>query len=122
MKKKQTYWDKLQSPKWQKKRLEVLNDRGFECENCGDSDTQLHVHHPTYIKGREPWEYSSDELMSLCDKCHVMAHAEIDLLTEKLNNIKLSSNFNCTSNLEIAGMLDAYSHDGPFDINIPNTC
>ena len=30
-----TYSDKLKSPKWQKKRLEVLNLRGFKCEKCG---------------------------------------------------------------------------------------
>ena len=71
-----------------------------------------------YIKGREPWEYEDYELMVLCNACHASEHDEIDLLTDKLNSIKLDSNFSFTSNMEIAGMLEAYSHDGPFSIMI----
>jgi len=107
-----TYWQKLQDPRWQKKRLEVLSDNNFACENCGSEDSQLHVHHPAYIKGRDPWEYEADELQSLCDSCHRQSHFEIDLLTSVLNEIKLHS----SSNMQLAGFLTAYNHDGPFNI------
>ena len=120
MEKKQTYWDKLQSPKWQKKRLEVLEYNAFQCQYCSEEDKQLHVHHPAYIKGREPWEYEKDELMVLCDKCHTNEHHDISLLTEKLNSIKLDVNLNSTCNMEILGLLEAYFHDGPFSIAICN--
>jgi hypothetical protein len=65
-------------PQWQKKRLERLEASGFECECCGDSESQLHVHHKGYIKGRKPWEYSDDQLEVLCGDCHAKTHAEID--------------------------------------------
>jgi len=40
-----TYRRKLADPRWQKKRLEILERDGFECNSCGDSSTELHVHH-----------------------------------------------------------------------------
>ena len=56
-----TYSDKLKSPKWQKKRLEILQRDNFTCFNCGDTERTLHVHHESYIKGKEPWDYTKEE-------------------------------------------------------------
>ena len=55
--------------------MEILNEAGFECECCGDTESQLQVHHGYYEKGKEPWEYEDDTLWCLCDKCHEKAHA-----------------------------------------------
>jgi hypothetical protein len=33
------YADLLKNPQWQKKRLEVLEASGWECEMCGDKTT-----------------------------------------------------------------------------------
>ena len=74
MKTQKQYWQKLQDPRWQRKRLEILNRAEFCCESCGDSESQLQVHHGYYEKGREPWEYEDDTLWCLCDKCHEDAH------------------------------------------------
>lgn len=65
-----TYSEKLKDPRWQKKRLEVLERAGWVCEDCGTDTKQLEVHHPHYIKGREPWEYDRS-LMCLCSACHI---------------------------------------------------
>lgn len=54
---KLTYSDKLKSPKWQKKRLEIMKRDKFACKLCGDTETQLHVHHKEYINGNDPWDY-----------------------------------------------------------------
>lgn len=74
MKTQKQYWQKLQDPRWQRKRLEILNRAEFCCEGCGDSESQLQVHHGYYEKGKEPWEYEDDTLWCLCDKCHEKAH------------------------------------------------
>lgn len=74
MKTQKQYWQKLQDPRWQKKRLEILNEAGFECECCGDTKSQLQVHHGYYEKGKEPWEYDDETLWCLCDRCHEDAH------------------------------------------------
>ena len=63
-----SYSDKLKDPRWQKKRLEVLNRDNFTCKLCGDSETELHIHHVEY-KG-EPWEQDLDKLDTLCKHCH----------------------------------------------------
>lgn len=42
----------------------------FTCQKCWATDKMLHVHHAFYISGREPWEYCSSSLVTLCNKCH----------------------------------------------------
>jgi hypothetical protein len=69
-----TYTEQLRHPYWQRKRLEVLEDAGFKCENCGDAEKTLHVHHKKYVKGRKAWEYEREELAALCEDCHKREH------------------------------------------------
>ena len=46
-----SYKKLLKDPRWQKKRLKVLERAGWACEECGDTKTELHVHH-TFYDGR----------------------------------------------------------------------
>jgi len=64
------YWQKLLDPRWQKKRLEVLNRDKFECVLCEDGTATLHVHHEYYISGRQPWDYPLSAYKTLCSSCH----------------------------------------------------
>lgn len=75
-----TYRDQLRDPRWQKKRLEALEASGWECENCGDKTTTLHVHHKRYVKGRMAWEYEKEELSVLCEPCHEQEHEDRKVL------------------------------------------
>lgn len=65
-----TYGEKLKSPKWQKKRLEILERDKFTCTNCGSKEKQLHVHHKVYIFNNEPWDYKNEFYTTLCYDCH----------------------------------------------------
>jgi hypothetical protein len=65
-----TYSEKLRDPRWQKKRLEILNRDGFRCIVCDSEDKELHVHHLRYSKGASPWDYENPDLVTLCDPCH----------------------------------------------------
>lgn len=65
-----TYSEKLKSPQWQKKRLEILNRDDFSCQSCGDIELSLHVHHTKYKANTDPWEYENDSLITLCENCH----------------------------------------------------
>lgn len=65
----------IKSPEWQKKRLEILNLRGFKCEKCGNKEKTLHVHHRFYISGRLIHEYDNDVLQVLCEDCHKKEHS-----------------------------------------------
>lgn len=82
-----SYAAKLRDPRWQKKRLEVLERAGWACEMCGDHETTLHVHHKQYLKGREPWEYDADQLAALCEFCHEHGHCGPDLLLNVVSRL-----------------------------------
>ena len=64
------YAKKYLDPRWQKKRLEVLDWYGWNCQMCGDGDSTLHVHHRYYRWGNDPWDYPNEALAVLCEKCH----------------------------------------------------
>jgi hypothetical protein len=77
-----TYWQKLKDPRWQKRRLEILNKAEFSCELCGDGEQTLHVHHLIYDKGKDPWQYSDEWLACLCEACHEELHEAKALLQQ----------------------------------------
>lgn len=70
-----SYSDKLKDPRWQRKRLEVLQRANWTCECCErnleeGNDAELHVHHRWYNYGKEPWEYPDECFSALCKPCH----------------------------------------------------
>lgn len=67
---KKTYSEKLRDPRWQKKRLEVMQRDGFSCQSCQDTETTLNVHHCYYERGKDVWDYPSEALITLCEGCH----------------------------------------------------
>lgn len=67
---KKSYAEKLKDPRWQKKRLQILNRDGFACVRCTNDKRELHIHHLIYTKGEEPWETDDVFLVTLCDLCH----------------------------------------------------
>ena len=64
------YSELLKDPRWQKKRLEVLQLDAWQCRKCNAKDMCLHVHHLYYIKDNKPWEYDNSALITLCEECH----------------------------------------------------
>jgi hypothetical protein len=65
-----TYAEKLKDPRWQKKRLEIMERDEWTCQICGTKEKTLHTHHLLYIKGREPWDYVDPSLQCLCEDCN----------------------------------------------------
>lgn len=77
-----TYEQLLQDPRWQEKRLEVLQRDDFTCRICNRRNTTLHVHHQYYLENTDPWDYDTESavLISVCEPCHKKEHElkEID--------------------------------------------
>ena len=67
---KQEYFKLLKDPRWQKKRLEVMERDHFGCVNCGDNKSTLNIHHLIYFPNNKPWEYDDKFLITLCEECH----------------------------------------------------
>lgn len=82
------YGEQLLDPRWQRKRLEVLNRAGFKCEECGDITTTLHVHHRYYVSHRMAWEYPDFCFQCLCKNCH----EDIKLAADHLRSFDSASN------------------------------
>lgn len=86
---KPTYLELLRDPRWQRKRLEVMERADFACEECGDKSTTLNVHHKLYRKGAMPWEYADEELGCLCETCHEAEHTSRDALKTAIASMRL---------------------------------
>jgi hypothetical protein len=75
--------------RWKKRRLEIIERDNGACRMCGDGN-KLQVHHRQYhfiqsIKQfKQPWDYPSNLLITLCESCHSRGHSKF-----KIPNIKL---------------------------------
>jgi hypothetical protein len=97
---KHTYSEKLKNPKWQKKRLEILNRDKFTCRNCGDNENPLNVHHIAY--NYEHYETNNSLLITLCEDCHNKETEQLKIQISKLiKSLKesgfMSLSFGCLS-------------------------
>jgi hypothetical protein len=81
------YSEKLKDPRWQKKRLKILERDEFACNDCGDTESTLMVHHLKYAG--DPWEIEDKYLITLCEDCHESEHESrkeaMNCLNDKLS-------------------------------------
>lgn len=100
-----TYSEKLKDPRWQKKRLEILQRDEFSCQSCFDDKSTLHVHHRIYVPG-EPWEIQNEFLVTLCESCHQRETDEMSEAIAELNKAA-KSKFLSTDILSLADILNS---------------
>jgi len=67
------YYTQLEDDRWKIKRQEILHRDRYKCRKCG-CKYSLQVHHKIYVKGRKPWEYTNQFLVTLCGRCHLKEH------------------------------------------------
>ena len=63
------YSKRLKDPRWQRKRLDVMERDNFTCRDTGATDEPLNVHHCWYAKGG-PWETPSEYMLTLTEEAH----------------------------------------------------
>ncbi len=80
-----TYKEKLLDPRWQKKRLEILERDKWACQSCSATDKTLHVHHARYKFGEDPWETPGRLLITLCTDCHEKSTIEDQKLKDAID-------------------------------------
>lgn len=69
----------------------------------------LNIHHTYYIKGRKPWEYDKDVLVSLCENCHKKRH-ETSSVPYYDTDKRLIGNLVTCDRCGGSGYLPQYSH------------
>jgi hypothetical protein len=72
------YSEKLKDPRWQKKRLELLEAADWKCQDCQEKTKTIHVHHGYYARGKMPWEYEDYTYRVLCEECHEIAQSQME--------------------------------------------
>ena len=65
-----TYQQQLLDPRWQRKRLEIMQRDTWTCRDCDSRTKQLTVHHCIYLRTCYLWEYADELLMTVCWNCH----------------------------------------------------
>lgn len=70
------YKEQLLDPRWQKRRLEVMQYANWRCQVCGADKKTLHCHHSYYTKGKMAWQYPKGAIICVCEDCHRKIHPE----------------------------------------------
>lgn len=114
-----TYAEKLQDPRWQKKRLEILERDNWRCQLCNDDKSTLHIHHQKY-KG-EPWDAPNTYLITYCKHCHSITTILFDWTIFRVSKFPIDSErihiiIACTDNSKrsMIGSMEYYKETDTF--------
>lgn len=92
--------EQYKDPRWQKRRLQIMERDKFGCQSCGLTGRTLNVHHFVYKRGKDIWDYKDDELITLCNECHEALHF---LLSNGIYNMETLS--------MVCNLYDKYKHN-----------
>lgn len=110
-KKKQTYIEQLNDPRWIQLRNRVLARDNATCQYCGCQNKRLQVHHKTYLPNKAAWEYPESNLITLCDKCHKeITFVNKNLYAQFLKTRNLLRDVGFSDNI-LFGVLDYVQYD-----------
>lgn len=109
----QAYRAKFKDPRWQKKRLEVMERDNFECQYCGSGKTTLNIHHLYYIGNKDPWDYPLSALLTLCEICHEDETANLPAAEKQLIQALKVAGFNSNNMSELSAALEQWPQTGP---------
>jgi len=87
------YSEQLRNPKWQKKRLVILDRDNWACTICENNEIQLHVHHLKYPEyGIDIWDLDDKYLVTVCNVCHNVLH-DLPRTVDTLINSKILTSY-----------------------------
>jgi hypothetical protein len=85
------YSDLLRDPRWQKKRLKIMQRDKFRCRECGADQRTLNVDHAFYLRDKLPWEYEDRDLRTLCEVCHSQLTAQRTVMSRVVGRLDLKT-------------------------------
>lgn len=71
---------------WEERRQKVLDRDGYECQECGETDAEFHVHHIKPIS--QGGGHQIGNLETLCESCHAKEHPTIITLRSAISENK----------------------------------
>lgn len=72
-------------PRWQRKRLFILERDDWRCQCCYSKENTLNVHHRIYINDKDLWDYPDNLLITLCVDCHKSEKEDMQKSLSELN-------------------------------------
>jgi len=110
---KEKYHKSLQSPKWQKKRLKIMERDEFRCQFCGDDGSQLSVHHITYenMPSHQPWLTPDEDLITVCVDCHKTEHNGTERIKQKAGHYLLNCGETVSNTVWLLALITISTHD-----------
>jgi len=117
MKEKNGFYEQYRDPRWQKKRLKILDRDKFTCQSCGEQKEFLNIHHRSpYEKDLKVWEYENEELITFCESCHKQ-------ITEDIKQCRVLMMSYCTD-IESSGLLylllQKIHNKNPYELTLIN--
>jgi hypothetical protein len=104
-----TYSEKLLTRKWQEKRVRIFERDNFKCKNecCKNKidNQRLEIHHLMYMGGIDPWDYSNDMLITLCNVCHGKEINRVELEKSLANTFQMKG-FLSNDLLALSSLID----------------
>ena len=67
---KKSYLSQYHDKRWYELSKRIKARDKNTCQMCGHNDRPVSVHHKIYHTENKIWEYTDDELICICDKCH----------------------------------------------------
>ena len=107
------FFAQYKDPRWQKKRLKIMERDEYSCTSCGDNESTLNVHHRFYRKDVKPWDQEDDELTTLCWNCH-------EQITELIHDCKILITGRCwgvDSAIETKRILESLDGLNPYQLS-----
>ena len=86
-----SFWDHYRDPRWLAVARRIRERAGNKCEDCGEENESLHVHHTFYVRDRMPWEYPDESLRCWCTFCHGLFHDLKDAINQKAGRMSLQT-------------------------------
>ncbi|HEY5745010.1 MAG TPA: hypothetical protein VIU12_02945 [Chryseolinea sp.] len=117
-----TIQETYKDPRWQRRRLEIMQRDGFACNDCGEEKKTLNVHHRYYVKGRKLWEYPDFSLVTLCRECHQFQHSEERFSEEDPENAAVLEEWEQMTDFVFGGDLKALRRAWDFSVSIASLC
>lgn len=108
-----SYSEKLRDPRWQKKRLKIMERDGWRCVACDGSDRELQIHHGYYRKGLDPWDYPDDTLWTVCNRCHKVSQ---DVLEKTYRHLATFEPTTLLTRVHVYEPADGEGHTSPLEI------
>lgn len=103
-----SYYEQLQHPFWESKKVKILTRDGYKCVICGSGLHKLDVHHLCYFPDLLIWEYDDELLITVCKKHHTQLTYDLPKVSGLIALHCLMENIDLSNIVELLLKINQY--------------